>query len=359
MWQKKPFRKQNALDVNALSPLEFTEFEGLMAALPLMPTPRIAVAVSGGADSMALVILASQWVRKHQGEVTALTVDHGLRAESAAEAKQVAAWCSQHQILHHILCWNPPPLSSAVQEQARNARYQLLADWCHEHHISYLLTAHHRDDQAETLFFRLARGSGLDGLACMQPSMYLQQEVVLLRPLLPVGKARLVAYLLSIHQPWIEDPSNQNPLYTRSRIRTLLAQSSHFNDICERAYRITKTLSKFRNILEYNTVNQLTLCVLSHTEGEVWLDIEKFFSLEPAYRLRVITSLIKQVGDPTQKLRTEKLDRFYHQLCKDVELGKFQRRSFGHCIFELKRNTASKTMAIRIRPETHLHRNAS
>ncbi|HZD25370.1 MAG TPA: tRNA lysidine(34) synthetase TilS, partial [Alphaproteobacteria bacterium] len=149
-------------------PLTAAEFAALMAPFaPFEATPALAVAVSGGADSLALALLADGWARRRGGVATALTVDHGLRPEAAAEARRVGRWLAARGIPHRILRWRGDKPATAVQAKARAARYALLADWCRRHGVLHLLTAHHRGDQAETVLMRLAHGSGVDGLAGM------------------------------------------------------------------------------------------------------------------------------------------------------------------------------------------------
>src|SRR5689334_12818293 len=168
---------------------------------PFEVNPELAVAVSGGADSLALALLADRWARACGGRVTALTVDHGLRPEAAREARQVGRWLKASGIRHVILRWSPPAMKKTatarlanLQAAARDARYELLCGWCRQHAVLHLLLAHHRDDQAETLLLRLARGSGLDGLAAMAPLVE-RSAVRLLRPLLAVPKTAITGYL--------------------------------------------------------------------------------------------------------------------------------------------------------------------
>lgn len=183
--------------------------------------PEIAIAVSGGADSLALALLAHHWALARKGRAVALTVDHGLRPESAAEAAQVGGWLAARGIDHHVLRCPPFAPGGNLQARAREARYDLLTAWCRHHRIFSLLLAHHRDDQAETFLLRLARGSGVDGLSAMS-AQFMCDGVCLLRPLLTVPKAALVAYLKNRKQPWVEDPSNRNDSYARVRMRKLL-----------------------------------------------------------------------------------------------------------------------------------------
>ena len=180
--------------------------------------PRLAVAVSGGPDSLALAILADRWARGRGGEIYALTVDHALRPESAAEAKRVAGWLAARGIRHEILPWRGDKPKTRIQETARRARYALLAQWCREHRHLHLLTAHHREDQVETHLIRRAAASGPSGLAGM-PAIRELEGCRLIRPLLGTSRARLLALLRAEGQPYIDDPSNRNPAFARARLR--------------------------------------------------------------------------------------------------------------------------------------------
>lgn len=289
----------------------------------------LAVAVSGGADSMALLLLAKDWAGPHNIPITALTVDHGLRAEAAVEARQVADWCEALAIPHETLRWAPAAISSAIQEQAREARYALMDGWCTQHNVPALLTAHHRDDQAETLFFRLARGSGLDGLACIQPKTWLDGGTLLLRPLLELPKSALIAVLHAANQPWVEDPSNQHMGYTRNRIRAALAATGKAEELSRRAGAVIASLTRFRCGLDAMFQQHWWDCVQQTPAGSL-LDQEKFKLLQPDMALRILAQLARTVGGQPHRPRTHKLERFYTEL---MEGGPDLRRTFGGCIF--------------------------
>jgi tRNA(Ile)-lysidine synthase len=185
---------------------------------PFEAMPKLAVAVSGGPDSMALAILARAWVEARGGTLLALVVDHRLRPESTAEAGQAAAWLAALGIPAQVLAWQGPKPAAGIQAAAREARYRLLADACRAAGILHLLLAHHADDQAETVAMRAGRGSGPAGLAGMAAVRELEGLRVL-RPLLAVPKARLVATLKAAGQPWLEDPSNRSPRFARTGLR--------------------------------------------------------------------------------------------------------------------------------------------
>jgi len=185
---------------------------------PFEPNPSLAVALSGGADSMALLALARDWVAARDGELLALIVDHGLRPQSAAEAARVAGWAEALGVQAEVLRWRGEKPATRIQERAREVRYALLRAACRRAGILHLLTAHHRDDLAETVALRKARGSGRIGLAGMAAERFFE-ELRLLRPLLPVPRRRLEASLRQRGLPWLEDPSNLDPRFARGRLR--------------------------------------------------------------------------------------------------------------------------------------------
>ena len=179
----------------------------------------LALALSGGADSWGLTLLARDYCQQHGLKFHALTVDHRLRDESAAEAAQVAAACAARDVPHTTLVWQHDGVDTRKQERARAARYQLLGDWCATNGFQFLLTAHHADDQAETVLLRFCRGSGVKGLAGMAAARPLTDRVTLLRPLLEIPKADLLAFAQAAGVPIATDPSNANPAYARPRLR--------------------------------------------------------------------------------------------------------------------------------------------
>lgn len=189
--------------------------------------PHLVLAVSGGADSMALLHLVARWARRRGGQtakVVVATVDHGLRPASAQEAEFVGGVARGLGLPHEALRWEGAKPLSGVQAAARAARYDLLADlalriagdetWA-------MVTAHHLDDQVETFLMRLARGSGLDGLGGMARERRIGPGTggMLVRPLLEVPKARLIATLEAAGQRWVEDPSNDDAAFERVRVR--------------------------------------------------------------------------------------------------------------------------------------------
>lgn len=182
---------------------------------------KIAVAVSGGADSLALVLMAKKELSVFGYEIVALTVNHNLRPNSAQEAAYVADVMKAHDIEHHILEWLGEKPKTGVEEAARKARYQLLTEWCQKNNVKVLLTAHHQHDQAETFLMRLKRGSGLDGLCCMREVSY-NNGIMIVRPFLNTDPHIMAQFLCDCRIKHIEDESNNDVRYYRNRLRQFL-----------------------------------------------------------------------------------------------------------------------------------------
>jgi tRNA(Ile)-lysidine synthase len=204
------------------APVAPAEFAAALSCLaPFPPAPRLIAGVSGGTDSLALVLLAADWARTRGGDLLAGICDHGLRAESAAEAAGVAARLAERGIPARILPLGLSP-GPAQQERARDARLAALLGLAAEAGRPFLLLGHQLEDQAETVAFRAARGSGAAGLAGIAPARG-AAEALILRPLLGVPRARLAATLRAAGLVPIEDPSNADPRFARARLRAALA----------------------------------------------------------------------------------------------------------------------------------------
>lgn len=179
---------------------------------------RVAVAVSGGSDSLALLHLVAGWAGGRGIEVQALTVDHGLRHESAGEALQVAGWCSELGVPHHILKLAGEKPRSGIQAWARQARYDAMTRWCAQYGFTTLLTAHTMDDQAETVVMRARRTTSAKALAGIWPQRN-WHGVAIVRPLLSTRRTTLRSYLADQGWGWIEDPSNSDLRFERVQVR--------------------------------------------------------------------------------------------------------------------------------------------
>jgi len=294
---------------------------------PYPAKPHLAVAVSGGSDSLALVLLADAWARRRVGRVTAITVDHGLRAEAASEARQVARWLRARGIAHRTLRWSPPTaLGANIQATARDARYGLLTHWCRGHGVADLLIAHHQEDQAETFLLRLARGSGLDGLAAMA-SVSSRDGIRLLRPLLGVPKAALVAYLRARGQPWIEDPSNRDAAYARVRLRALLPMLAAEGLTAERLAETAARLGQARAAIGEACDALLARAAELHDAGYARVDAGALAAVPREVSLRALARLLTALGGQAYTPRYERLCR----LADEIFAGLRSARTLAGC----------------------------
>jgi tRNA(Ile)-lysidine synthase len=268
------------------SPLDDVEFAALLDRLgPFERRPRLAVAVSGGADSIATAILAMAWVRNREGTLRAFIVDHGLRPDSADEAALVAERLARLGIPARRLSWVGPKPRSAIQATARDARYRLLAAACREEGILHLLLGHHRDDQVETVVLRRRAGSGPRGLAAMAAVRELR-DVRLLRPLLAVPKGRLIATLRARGLPWIEDPSNQAERFARAALRRVVIADS------ADTFDATRRLAADRAAEDRSVALRMAQAVEIHPLGFLTVDLRPPFALD----IEIVRRLLQTIG---------------------------------------------------------------
>lgn len=250
---------------DAAASLDIRFVEALDRLVPAFASndEKLGLAVSGGPDSLALLLLASGAC---PGRVAAATVDHGLRPAARTEAEFVAAICRERGIPHEIL--RPIiPIRGSIQSAARHARYGLLHDWMKEEHIHWLATAHHADDQLETMIMRILRGSGIDGMSGIR-----EKRADIIRPLLHFQKSELVAYVADQGLDAVDDPSNRDQGFDRVRVRNALQDLEGFDTSL--ASQSASALGAAREAIEWMVerlaADHLTTtdlgCTLSHID---------------------------------------------------------------------------------------------
>lgn len=245
------------------------------------PAPTgFGVAVSGGPDSLALLLLA---VEAFPDQVEAATVDHGLRPESAREAAFVANICAARAVPHATL--SGPPVEGNVQAGARALRYRSLGAWARERDLAFVLTAHHQDDQAETLLMRLQRGAGLGGLAGIRPRTEID-GLTLLRPLLGWRRAELAEIVAAAGLESVADPSNEDERYDRARLRHRLAEHDWLDPVA--LARSAAALGEAEQALDW-AVAQLIAERTESAPGGLTVDAS---DLPPELRRRVVVRLL-------------------------------------------------------------------
>ena len=340
-------------------PIADDELPGLFDHLARHAT--LIVAVSGGADSTALMHLLVRWAEfrtrgtlaqsrhgkqsrhgSHPAEfspspkIIAATVDHGLRPEAAGEAAAVGAQAAMLGIAHHMLRWLDQKPATAIQATARAARYQLLETLAADFPGAALVTAHHRDDQAETVLMRLARGSGVDGLAGISPSRpagsmaHAGFPVARERPLLGLAKARLVATLEARHITWCKDPSNDDPAFERVRWRQGVPSLVALGLTSEAVARAALRLERARQALESLTGAAWSRLADVHQGAYASLDDGQFAAEPEEIRLRLLSRALTAFGGTGQAPSLSQAE----ELLAGVDAGAFQRRTLAGCLIE-------------------------
>ncbi len=279
----------------------------------------IAVAVSGGVDSVCLLV----WLAKCGLNVTALHVNHKLRAAADTESKYVSDLCKSLNIPCHIFEWTDIKPTSGLEAAARTARYKFMTDWCHKNGIKKLMLAHQADDQIETFLMNLGRGSGLYGLAAMARKSY-RDGIEIIRPLLNIYRADLIAYCNDNNIKYFVDEMNEDEQYTRVRIRKnrhLLSEKLGIED--SRILLAIENLGRIRDTLA-SDVDRLVESVLCR--GGAMFSDSFLFDQTPDIRLKFIGTLIQKIGGDKYQPRLKSLGRALDNLSSDCKF------TLGHCI---------------------------
>lgn len=298
-------------DTKALTANELKALLELLLAGVRSQKMMFAVGVSGGADSLALTFLMHEI---YPNCVTGLTVDHGLRPEAKAEADQVNRWLSERNIRHEILRWEGDKPHSNIQSAARQARYDLMRQWCQKQGVAFLVTAHHREDVAETLLMRLGRGSGLKGLAAMPSKRSLGGSVTLLRPLLSVPRLWLKNSLIERAQGWIEDPSNQDMRYDRVRARAWLAYLMGIGWDVERVCQSAHYLRSADEALTWAVNQHVNHYALMNERFVSIAETDKFLEAPDEIVRRALLACIGHVVDSVVNPRGEEVDQLLSRM---------------------------------------------
>ncbi len=289
--------------------------------LGLENLPGLILAVSGGPDSTALLVLAARWAkrRKRAPKLVAVTIDHGLRREAGREAAAVKRLARRLGVTHRTLRWTSRKPATGLQEASRIARYRLLAEAALREGCAHILTAHTLDDQAETVLFRLARGSGSLGLAGMAHASVLpvggNGALFLVRPLLQIPKARLIATLRAARVPYSEDPSNRDPRFTRTRLRTLMPALAREGLDARGLARLATRLRRVEATIEFavDAARDALAPPPWRLGAAVAFDTARFAALPAEVALRLLGRAIAHAGDEGP-VELAKLEALYEAL---------------------------------------------
>ncbi len=322
----------------------------------LAAAPALVLAVSGGPDSTALLWLAARWrgALKKGPRLIAVTVDHGLRDESAGEARDVKRFASQLDVAHRTLRWQGPKPKTGLPAAAREARYGFLARAARSEGAMHIVTAHTSDDQAETILMRLARGSGIAGLAAMARQSQ-RDDLILCRPLLGVPKSRLIATLESAGIGFASDPTNHDPAFLRPRLRALLPALGGEGIDGPTLVRLSGRLARANAALDTVLDHALRALVAVEQQPLRWtIDAVAFASLPAEIRLRLLVRAINANGHegPAELGKAEALaDALDRALLADAKprSGSRFKRSLAGAVVALERGYLSISAAPRRR----------
>jgi len=316
------------LNADGADPLTAEQIDALFA--PLLDAKTLLIAVSGGPDSTALLLMATEWAARRGARIAAATVDHRLRPASATEAAAVAMLSAKLGVPHKTLVWTGAKPSTRVQERAREARYRLLTEHARAIGADAIATAHHADDQAETVLFRLVRGSGVAGLSGME-AMSRRDGVTIARPLLGVAKRDLVAFCRSRGAAFADDPSNANPRFARPRLRALLDRLGEEGLTADGLVRLARRAAEANEALE-----RMTAEVEARLGADGPIDAKTLFAEPIAIVQRTLARRIGTAGGRDEsRIGLEKIEALALRLREALADGRALNANVGGALVRL------------------------
>jgi tRNA(Ile)-lysidine synthase len=306
--------------------LDFTD--QMRVCLPDETPKSLGVAVSGGGDSTALLVMLSDWAKPLGVTLNAATVNHGLRPEALDEAEQVARLCAALNVSHTVLHWTGWDGKGNLQDQARRARHGLLAKWAKSLDLAVVALGHTSEDQAETLVMRLMRGSGVDGLAAM-PIVSQRSEIRWIRPLLGAAREELRNFLRVRGIAWSEDPSNQNDAFERIHIRKAIeGLGLSVQGLANTAARMQET----RRFLERMTQQAARSLATITPAGDITISRDGFFQLDTELQNRLLSHSLKWVASADYRPRFDSLRNLL------IKLENGEKSTLAGCVITPNRN---------------------
>ena len=290
---------------------------------------HVAVGVSGGVDSLALCLLAHTWGEQNDVKLTALTVDHGLRKESAREAAQVKSWLTERGIPHVTLVLDQPFPRYGIQAFARKWRFQLLGDWCRINLVDVVMLAHTIEDQMETICMRILADSGSEGLSGMRRNSVVG-GLRILRPLLKISKGRLVATCRALNQDWVVDPSNQDTTYSRVKIRQLMPYIEKTGLESNKMIRLASAMEKLRNAFDNFSASFIKNNGGILKTGIAWINVSSFEKMPTKFKELLLLRLLVTIGGASWPSSKKKINRLLDSLKKE----KVTRSTLGGCVID-------------------------
>ena len=288
---------------------------------------KYVVAVSGGPDSLSLVALTKAYSLIRKTKFYYVLIDHNIRKDSNQEAQQVKKLLKKKNINLKIYLIKKK-ITKNIQAEARKTRYDILVNFCKKKEVKILLTAHNLEDQVETFFMRLSRGSGLRGLSAMKSLSKINSKVSLYRPLLDTKKKFLVKISKNTFGKYFKDPSNKSEKYFRTRIRNLRKPLENSGIKYEQIFKSIQNLSLSKTTLE-EYLNKISKELIKKKNKEIVINFDKFKTLSNVSKMAVINDSIKRLKKNYYDLRSKKINN----LIKSLEKLEFKKTTLGGCVF--------------------------
>ena len=302
-------------------------FKNFKKKLDHFKNKNFLVAVSGGPDSLALVALTIAYAYHVKAKFHYVLVDHNIRKKSNLEAKKVKLLLKKKKIDLKIFT-NKKKINKNIQAEARNIRYEILINYCKKNKIKTFLTAHNLEDQVETFLIRLSRGSGLKGLSSMNLLRKIENKVNLYRPLLDVKKKFLIKISKNIYGNYINDPSNKDMKFLRTKVRNLKKPLERSGITYEQIYKSIKNLSISNKTLD-GYLEKIFAELIKKNKNEISVNYKKYNDLNNDIKISLINECIKRLKNNYYDLRSKKVEN----LIKCIRKKNFKRSTLGGCIF--------------------------
>ena len=279
--------------------------------------PAIAVAVSGGSDSIALVFLLKNWIKKNKGKLTALIIDHQIREGSIKEAISVKKYLSNNNIQSLILKVSKKNILKGNMIQARENRFLKIINYCRKNKIFHLFVGHHYDDNIETFVLRKIAGSNFEGLNCMQEKI-IYNDVQIIRPLLKFSKKQILDYIKKMNLVYVDDPSNKDEKYSRVVVRNFINKNppykkniiQEFKLIKENYYDYKKMIFQIYNLINFEIHKDMII-----------FDSVRFLNLDQELQAKFIEITYKFFNSKKPFLRYQKIIKILARLCENVNFS--------------------------------------
>jgi len=293
----------------------------------LINKKKFVVAVSGGPDSLALAALTKAYTYYYKKKFFYVLINHNIRKNSSQEAKKIKNLLKKKQINLKIIS-NKKKIEKNIQGEARNIRYELLSNFCLKNNISSLITAHNLEDQVETFFIRLSRGSGLRGLSAMRPKSKIYSKIDLHRPLLDTKKEFLIKISKKTFGNFVKDPSNKNLKYLRTKVRSLKKPLEKSGVEYEQIFKSIHNLSESRDSLDDFLKKEFSK-IIKKKDNEILINLKKFKNHNNEIKMAIINASIKKLKKNYYDSRAKKVTN----LIRTIDKKGFKKSTLGGCIF--------------------------